>query len=141
MGSLRDFAGKLRAYANYIPDRAHEIRQDTAREVLKRLVQVTPVLKGEAKSNWIVSSGSADNSTVRAKEQWSLSGAISLTDGESRISSAPRGSRIHITNNVPYIGELNAGSSRQAPAGFIEQATRAGTDYARSQVISWGRKK
>ncbi|MFO7482451.1 hypothetical protein [Oceanibaculum nanhaiense] len=27
-----------------------------------------------------------------------------------------------IRNDVPYVGRLNAGSSRQAPAGFVEAA-------------------
>ena len=33
---------------------------------------------------------------------------------------------IHITNNLPYIGSLNDGHSKQAPAGFVQMATLAG---------------
>jgi hypothetical protein len=33
---------------------------------------------------------------------------------------------IFITNNVPYIGNLDAGTSAQAPSGFVRQSILAG---------------
>ena len=33
-----------------------------------------------------------------------------------------------IRNDVPYVGRLNAGSSRQAPAGFVEAAIDRGLE-------------
>lgn len=37
-----------------------------------------------------------------------------------------RNSSIHITNNLPYIGALNDGHSKQAPAGFVRTAVMEG---------------
>ena len=38
---------------------------------------------------------------------------------------------IHITNNLSYIGSLNHGHSKQAPASFVQMATLAGLKAVR----------
>ena len=72
------------------------------------LIAATPVDTGWARSNWVSSIGAPVNGTPGWNE--SIAGAVwTLVQGP-----------IYIANNVPYIGRLNAGSSQQAPAGFVE---------------------
>jgi len=81
----------------------------------------TPVDTGAAKDSWNASVGHAD---LRIRDrQAGYYNPLGEPDGE-RIPEipgvAPWGAEIHVSNNVPYINDLNAGSSRQAPAGFVE---------------------
>lgn len=73
---------------------------------------VTPVDQGRARGSWHTSNTAKDfkdaQDTVVTN---SLLGPIPTDTVES----------LYITNGTPYIQELNQGSSRQAPARFIEK--------------------
>ena len=93
----------------------------------------TPVDKGRARSNWIVSLGAPSRTTVDPHvpgEGGSTAGAnanAALAQGAAVIggySGLIHGS-IAISNNLPYIGRLNTGYSKQAPAGFVEKAVQS----------------
>ena len=93
----------------------------------------TPVDKGRARSNWIVSLGAPSRSTVDPY----VPGKGGSTAGDNANAALAQGAAviggysglIHgsivISNNLPYIGRLNAGSSKQAPAGFVEKAVQS----------------
>lgn len=86
----------------------------------------TPVDTGWAKANWVPSvgepyAGSGDKKdptpgdvTARAKQAQSGLNAV--------LSWQPGDGPLFITNNVPYIGALNAGHSPQSPRGFVQFA-------------------
>lgn len=82
------------------------------------VVTATPVDTGRARSNWIVSLGSPSSVVIPTLGPGALAAAIA--QGASVIASRRLKESIHITNNLPYIGLLNAGSSRKAPAGFVQ---------------------
>jgi hypothetical protein len=42
---------------------------------------------------------------------------------------------IHISNNLPYIGPLNDGHSKQAPAAFVQMAVMDGLATVRGAKI------
>lgn len=86
----------------------------------------TPVLTGWARANWIPVIGSAatqaapqPGSPVNAAQQVAAQGqaAIAVIAATYKLSMGP----VSIYNNVPYILKLDAGSSRQAPKGFIRR--------------------
>jgi hypothetical protein len=84
----------------------------------------TPVLTGWARANWVPNIGSALDQTAGTRAQaeaGQLSGAsaagVAQVVTEYKLARGP----VHITNNVPYILKLDAGSSKQAPAGFIRR--------------------
>ena len=61
--------------------------------------------------------------TGRARNSWHLSQTRNNFrdgDGNAFLSSTILNNRVFLTNGTPYIGRLNDGSSRQAPARFIE---------------------
>ena len=90
------------------------------REVRRRALQlygqlklVTPVDTGRARNSWNIS-------YLRGQYKDTESVTIPLlpqTDGDKPVV-------IFISNGVPYIDRLNNGSSKQARAGFIQQAAR-----------------
>jgi hypothetical protein len=81
----------------------------------------TPEDTGWAKSNWLAGAGTAPTSPVGSKEAVTFAArdqALS-TLTNYRIGLSPG---IYVVNNVPYIGLLNYGSSKQVSSGFIERA-------------------
>lgn len=92
----------------------------------RQIVLATPVDTGRARSNWIVTVGAPTTTPIEpysptsmggTSESANLSGA--LGQANTAISKRKFGQTIWIQNNVPYIGRLNEGSSKQAPANFV----------------------
>ena len=83
--------------------------------VQAELVEATPVDTGFAAANWQLTIGEPADGTV------DLSGSVADLAGYT----IDQGS-VFSTNNASYIQRLNAGSSTQAPAGFVELAIAAG---------------
>ena len=89
----------------------------------------TPVDTGWARANWIPVLGRASGrpaprpgdhgQTVAAAADLAMQGqaAIAAIVTTYRASQGP----VTIANNVPYILKLDAGSSKQAPSGFIRR--------------------
>lgn len=96
----------------------------------------TPIDTGWASANWVPS---VDAPFIENSEP---PDDISASQVAARSATAQQGvnsilgwnfnnGSIFSTNNVPYIGPLNAGSSPQTPAGFIQTAVeRAVTQTA-----------
>lgn len=114
-----------------------ELEKFTSRQVGKlqlRVLQVItssmPVDTGFARGAWTPSIGTADLSISKAprdKVRAKAEGAANLSKNLNRSQGITRKYRlkdgtVFISNNVPYIGRLNAGSSAQAPARFVESA-------------------
>ena len=91
----------------------------TALGLLGDLKILTPVDTGRARSNWHLDVGAP---TVQLVEP----GGDLPTD----VSRYTVNQTIFISNNVPYIRRLNEGHSKQAPAGFVEDAV----NNARSRI-------
>lgn len=87
------------------------------------LVERTPRDTGWAKANWIPSL-TAPVVTIAGSPD-----AISKADADAGLGAVLafklEDGAIFVSNNVPYIQRLDAGSSTQAPAGFVKQAIDA----------------
>lgn len=86
----------------------------TVRELVKP--GATPVLTGKARSGWIASKTAAihvaDPEIVSAEEVAS----------RAQRALGTKANIAYVANGVPYIGDLEAGSSAKAPEGFARQA-------------------
>lgn len=119
-----------------------ELRKDVSRVVRElvvglhgRLVETTPVDTGWARTNWVPQVGSAFGGTAGTRED-AEAGRLDHSPATAGLLDVARydvsRGDVHVTNNVPYIEKLNAGSSRQAPAAFVQEAiARAVEDVAR----------
>lgn len=83
-------------------------------QAVAELVDVTPVDTGRARSAWSLN----NNKVLIDRQEGSLAANPTVILGPvptDRIET------LYITNGTPYIQELNAGSSVQAPPRFIEK--------------------
>jgi len=83
--------------------------------LLKTLVLATPVDTGRAKGNWQTSSIRPKSSVLNVSDK---SGGLSISKGLSGLKRLSK--KYWITNNLDYIEDLNNGTSKQAPAKFVE---------------------
>lgn len=101
-------------------------------DIHERLVTTTPVDTGWARANWLLAVGKPVEKPVGSKKKIDPApqavGVGSIL--KWKFSQGPA----HDTNNVPYIRKLNEGSSKQAPAGFVDKAVQAA-------VVTANRKK
>ncbi len=142
--SLERFSKNMRRRAKNVPREVNKVKRKTALAIDQTVVVGTPVDTGTARSNWIVSLGTASD---EVKEAYSPipegSGSISETEnaqaaiaqGQGVIKDVKSGQDIHITNNVEHIVPLNEGHSAQAPAMFVEEAVDAGVQAVRDAKI------
>ena len=114
---------RLDRVAERLTDGVQEMVGAVIEEIGNEVVSATPVLTGFARANWRPSLNAPITDPVSFLDH---SGAATI----SRIVTVARrwkvGDTAFIVNHAPYIGELNAGSSPQAPAGFVKDATARG---------------
>ncbi len=86
----------------------------------------TPVDTGWARANWIPSVGEPDQTDATKKEPSPADVAAAAQrqqDGTNDVLSWTNDKGpIFVANNVPYIGALDAGHSKQSPSGFVQNA-------------------
>lgn len=85
----------------------------------QQVIIATPLDTGRARHGWNITVGAPSN-TVPPEGKYSMPNIAE--HGYETIVSVSTDQVIYITNLVPYIEDLNNGSSRQAPARFIELA-------------------
>lgn len=140
MANLRDLAQRLNGMAKDASETANERAKLAARAILRELIEITPVYTTKALSNWQVGIGGPPSGPIGAYFPGILgyttgeSSAAALRVGNARINAKKPGEVLYISNATPYIGELNRGSSKQAPAGFVERALLVGKTAARVRL-------
>jgi len=80
----------------------------------------TPIDTGWARTNWIASVGGPAPSTAGTRE--AVSAAAQQASLAKLFGYKLAQGPAYATNNVPYIAKLNEGSSKQAPAAFVQRA-------------------
>lgn len=146
MANLTDLATYMDRVANAVPDFGNQVAKDVANTILSDLTQVTPVDVGEAVSNWQVTLDAPAVSDVPAfapspkgrvvKGVWvhkvdpvitaQANVPPTVQAGQAEIAKKKPGQVLFITNNAPHIVQLDAGTSDQAPAGFVNRAMALG---------------
>lgn len=82
------------------------------------IVQQTPVDKGTAKGNWLVSVGYPNHSVTDKQDR---GGSATISAGQAKITPESVRKGVWITNNLPYINRLEYGHSQQQPTGWIRR--------------------
>lgn len=97
--------------------RTEQLMKSASIEFFRQVIIVTPVDTGRARYGWYITVG--DPSKVVPDE-----GEYKMPDinTHSKFTHFTVKDKLFITNNVPYITRLNNGSSKQAPARFVENA-------------------
>lgn len=129
--SLKTFAPNLSLLTLQIVGNIDEAVRKVALAIDQTVVMATPVDTGRARSNWLVNVGSARTDVIDAYFPGGSGSTApeninaALEQAKNAVAGYTSGSTIYISNNLPYIGRLNEGWSRQAPAGYVLQAVQA----------------
>jgi hypothetical protein len=107
---------------------------DIALKIHGELVENTPVDTGWARSNWLFAVGGPAPGPVGTRE--SVDSSEATTQAASLVGGYRLGQgAVYITNNVPYIYDLEHGSSRQAPKGFVIRSILGGVSGAQKHKV------
>lgn len=141
MSSLNDFSRHITLLGDRVGKNCDKLVRKIALAADQAVVSGTPVDTGRARSNWIVQKGSPRDGVIDpyVEGESGSTGAANvqaaLNQGEKVIRSYKYGDEIHITNNLPYIQELNDGSSAQASENFVEEAVLTAIQAVRNSRI------
>lgn len=133
--SLDGFSRSIKLRARNVPREVDKVVRKVALVLDQTLVLATPVDTGRARSNWLVSIGQPrtdeinpyselEQGTDPSKAGERANAQAAINQGQEQIANRDPGETIHVTNNVEYIGDLNDGTSAQAPAGFVQMAVQ-----------------
>lgn len=112
---------RLQKWIDKVHQRVPKVMQFFMLEAYRQVTNSTPVDTGRAQWGWNCSIGKEDF-TIPAEGEYSLdAGRASKVFIISDLKKS-NADTLYICNAVPYIGHLNAGSSMQAPARFVELA-------------------
>jgi hypothetical protein len=148
VATLLDLANQMDALEKRVKAASKSTTDDVALSILNDLVQVTPVDVGTAISNWQLTLDAPASDIVPAYAPspkgrtkhgvWThvvdpiitaQNNLPLILDAARRVLSARQlGQTIYLANNLPYIQELNDGSSEQAPSGFVDRALILGRE-------------
>ena len=106
--SVASFNADLKKFAKATDLELETVVRKVAFDVYKGITQKTPVDTGRAKANWNIGLGAIDSRITKN------------TTFQANLPPKGAGKRpIYITNNLPYIGRLENGYSKQAPKGMV----------------------
>lgn len=129
--TLGNFSARMNAIADGVEANSDKMVREVVKAVGPVLVYATPILTGRARSNWQGAVNSIPEGTLFYPDpdappspgEGTEMGLRSIEDAAAAYKS---GGYVAIVNNVPYIGDLNDGTSQQAPAGFVQTAVVVG---------------
>jgi len=134
--TLLDLANDLRKVVTERREKASDLAVSVATTIVTDLAFVTPVDESTAISNWVIGIKSPNRKEIDAHylgshgSTYSASARATVDAAKTVLASKRPGETIYISNNLKYIAYLNGGSSRQAPAGFVERAELLGRKIA-----------
>lgn len=122
------FSNVMKQRRANLPKEVHEVVKDTTKAYLMAAADITPVDTSAAVSNWRIGIDNAPTGWIgphvpgkfRSTALESFNATIAA--GFTIIDSSTPGNELHIANNIPYIGDLNDGTSTQAPGGMTATA-------------------
>lgn len=139
---LASFDARMKARANRIDKAVNDLVKKTALIADQAVVLATPVDTGRARSNWITTVNAPNSGTIDPYVPGDKLGIGETANAQAAMNQArtviqtrTQGQSIHITNNLDYIGELNSGTSKQAPENFVGIAILAAVEAIRSTKV------
>ncbi len=127
----QNYTSQIQAIVTNLEDITEKVVTKITLDVTANLIETTPVDTGWARANWVPAIGSVNTtapsftSTKPSTSEVQTSNVAQQSATVNIVTSytLPQG-KVFISNNVPYIIKLNNGSSKQAPAGFVQRAIK-----------------
>jgi uncharacterized protein CbrC (UPF0167 family) len=111
------FTGDLSKFTDAVEKNHNTVVKKVSFDMASKIIKRTPVDTGRAKANWHVE---LNNQRMFTTDDTDTRGASTIAEAASEINKVKIGDSVYITNNLPYIEELENGSSQQAPAGMVK---------------------
>lgn len=108
------FVADLEKYAKKTGRNVEKVFRGTILQISNTIIRKTPVDKGRARGNWQSSISKPKGNVIDRK---GASGAISEVADTAQTMKV--GQVYYLSNNIPYITELEKGTSKQAPVGML----------------------
>lgn len=109
------FTAVISKFESKAYQQAKQVRDDVVVDVAKDLNRQAPVDTGRFRSNW---NTAVDDPDMEISER-TINDAVQRA--EAMVKYAPLESTIHHTNQLDYALDLERGTSRQAPAGWVRR--------------------
>lgn len=130
MATQRSFHIDIQKFADKVQGRVEHAFKKICLDLDRGVVLSTPVKTGRARGGWNV----GINSVNLSETELDQSGQATVDKNEAVIASSKVGDVVFISNNVDYIGDLEGGSSKQAPNGMVAKTLRRFPQIIREAV-------
>jgi len=111
------FSDDIRRFTTKTVEAHGKIARVATLELFSGVIKATPVDTGRARGNWQTAVGSPEQAETDRVDK---SGGEAIAEVESKTPQGA-GQVTYLSNNLPYIEELENGSSTQAPEGFVRK--------------------
>jgi hypothetical protein len=112
----------IRDIGNYMGNQLETLLRVTVLETDARLKQQSPVDTGRFRVSWQIGQNAADGTPA---SEGSYGAGITPPRGSNYQSGQEKlGNYYSVHNNLPYAEPLAQGSSKQAPAGWVDRTAR-----------------
>lgn len=137
MATLTDLANRMKALPAILASEGSRCAVEVAMAMETNLVRTTPVDTSNALSNW---QGSLENPIFNEIMPYSVGtkGSTRIVSGNEAIAETKRaienkqpGQSVFLSNNAPYIRDLDSGSISKQPGGFVSASLLIGHLTAR----------
>lgn len=148
MGGFSDLSKSLRQQAKNIENNSSLLVRRCSSVVIEELAIRTPIDSGKAISNWILTLNSKTIAVIES-HNFGVFGSTFPSVSKTTIGRAlntlkgyKAGDTVYIQNNTEYIDDLNKGTSKQAPSGFVQASLQrvdviiANTDILKYNGVS-----
>ncbi|UYW33627.1 HK97 gp10 family phage protein [Methylorubrum extorquens] len=112
----QSFSLNIREWCEKAKDRADLVVRKVALDMGSRVVMRSPVDTGRFRANWQYGVGQPNPTVLEAVDK---DGATSIARISAGAATARLGDVIYLSNSLPYALRLEAGWSKQAPAGMV----------------------
>jgi hypothetical protein len=121
--NMKQFQKDLDRFAKKIDANPDIVAQKVSLEILKGVIEKTPVRTGWCRANWNFSRGYPDTRVLPKKRpSESVAAPIAVAKYHEGLLKGDR-PVYYVTNNVPYAVYLEAGHSKQMGKGMMIQRT------------------
>ena len=126
------FTVDLTKYAKKTKSEIGTAKRAIVFNIFKQVIQKTPVATGRAKGNWFITEN-APSTQVSQTTDMTNKGGIG-PEAQKQLNNITLNLGLDfLTNNLPYIGRLEFGSSSQAPSGMVRTTLRQFTSIAKKE--------
>lgn len=134
--SLGEFGKAFKRKGAVLERETSRLLRETAIGVVTEVARDTPIDTGQAQSNWLTRLNAPFPYYIWNEDD---NGAWheAVDFAQNVLKNVKTTDVIHITNSLPYIAQLNRGTSRQAPKLFVQMAVLRAAYAIKGFKVSW----